>query len=654
MARHQHFWAWVIVWVVGMLAQGQAQGGGFQRVEMGPGREVFVWGDTCNVYVLREGDGALLIDLGDGSVLDHLGEIGVRRVEWVLFTHHHREQCQGWGKLKGWNAKLAGPEAERALFEEPTRFRKMRAGLGDAFSVYGSSYVRPPVEAMKLDKAFKKLDSFSWGSMEFRCVDTRGNSPGGMSYLLKVADRWIAFSGDVMVDGARMHTWFDTEWDSGFAAGLYAIINSTSLLRSYDPLYLLPSHGAVVREAAGQLGEYEGKLRKLAKLYVRGYELNVFAAADQDRVSRPTSIPNVWQITKHLYKFKETDFWPNFSILIADSGRALVFDCGLLDKGYLDRALGLMQERLGLKQIDAVLITHMHGDHILQAPYLREKWGAKLWSLDRVAEQFEHPERFDYAAAVEAYDDGLEAVAFDRKFKSGERFEWEGYTFTVDWMPGQTEFGCCIQGRIDGKLVAFTGDNLFASPSDASQNGHEAVVAHNSAIFEEGYIYAGEYLRKLRPDVIVGGHSWVMDRPEELIQRYSQWAVKIRDIYQTLAAGKDYRCMFDPYWVRAEPYRDMTERGGTAEVKVRVRNFGKGVQKHRIQFHAPEGIRVEPAVLEGQVGPESSGEFPVRVTAGAEAKDGLRLIGMDMTIDGERYGEWFDFVLFVKGDKKSQ
>ena len=79
--------------------------------------DLYRWTDTCNVYVLRDGDAALLIDLGDGSVLDHLGEIGVKRVEWVLFTHHHREQCQGASRLKGSGAKVAGPEAERALFE---------------------------------------------------------------------------------------------------------------------------------------------------------------------------------------------------------------------------------------------------------------------------------------------------------------------------------------------------------------------------------------------------------------------------------------------------------------------------------------------------------------------------------------------------------
>ena len=52
----------------------------------------------------------------------------------------------------------------------------------------------------------------------------------------------------------------------------------------------------------------------------------------------------------------------------------------------------------------------------------------------------------------------------------------------------------------DGKKIAFTGDNLFGDPSDPSQNGHEAVVARNSAILEEGYILGSRYLRDLKPE----------------------------------------------------------------------------------------------------------------------------------------------------------
>src|SRR5829696_3469764 len=106
--------------------------------------------DTCNAYVLVDGDAALLIDLGDGGVLDHLASIGVKRVEWVLFTHHHREQCQGAARLKGLRggggggAKIACSPIERPLFERPATFRKMRPTLSDPFTVYGASYVRPP------------------------------------------------------------------------------------------------------------------------------------------------------------------------------------------------------------------------------------------------------------------------------------------------------------------------------------------------------------------------------------------------------------------------------------------------------------------------------------------------------------------------------
>src|SRR5277367_2432144 len=93
---------------------------------------IYRWTDTCNVYVLRDGDAALLIDLGDGSVLDALGTIGVKQVDWVLFTHHHREQCQGAAKLATWRergTKVATSQIERPLFEQPASYRRMRPTL---------------------------------------------------------------------------------------------------------------------------------------------------------------------------------------------------------------------------------------------------------------------------------------------------------------------------------------------------------------------------------------------------------------------------------------------------------------------------------------------------------------------------------------------
>src|SRR5208283_675976 len=124
----------------------------------------------------------------------------------------------------------------------------------------------------------------------------------------------------------------------------------------------------------------------------------------------------------------------------ADSGRGLVMDCGLLDEKFLDNSLQGLRDHFGLRTIDAVIISHMHGDHFLEASHLREKWGTKIWALTNMVDKMEHPERFDYSAPIQAYgkkrEDGspVEGVRVDRAFKPGETFDWEGYHFTVDWM----------------------------------------------------------------------------------------------------------------------------------------------------------------------------------------------------------------------------
>jgi glyoxylase-like metal-dependent hydrolase (beta-lactamase superfamily II) len=359
-------------------------------------------------------------------------------------------------------------------------------------------------------------------------------------------------------------------------------------------------------------------------------------------------VSNVWQVSPHLFKFKRPNFWPNFSLILADSGRALVVDCGLLDETFLQTALAGMKQHLGLKAIDAVVITHMHGDHFLEAPFLREHWGAQIWALDRMAPVCETPDRFDYAAPIQAYGKkGMDRIRFDRLFKSGESFSWEGYRFTVDWMPGQTEFALCLHGQIDGRKVAFTGDNLFGDPEDPAQTGHEAMVAHNSAILEEGYIYAGEYLKKLQPDLLMGGHSFVMDRPGAFIERFRQWSYQMRDAFQSLSPDDDYRYWFDPFWVRAEPYRNIVRPGEQLLLKLHVRNFRSRPQTHRIEIHAPPGLIAETRTVEGKLAPDTRQGFPVQLRAEPDAAPGVRVVAFDITLDGRRYGQYFDCIVNI-------
>ena len=82
--------------------------------------------DTCDVYVLKDGSRAVLIDFGSGHVLDLLGQIGVSRVDAILHTHHHRDQCQGDSRAVSERIPIFVPEHERHLFAEAENFWRNR------------------------------------------------------------------------------------------------------------------------------------------------------------------------------------------------------------------------------------------------------------------------------------------------------------------------------------------------------------------------------------------------------------------------------------------------------------------------------------------------------------------------------------------------
>lgn len=612
--------------------------------EVGP--DIFVWTDTCNAYVLRDGDAALMIDLGDGSVLDHLGEIGVKKIEWLMLTGHHRELLQGAPRLDRAITQIAAPKEEQELFENPTQFRKWNPRLGDKYSVHGSSYVRPPSQPMKVDRWLVADDVFEWHGRQIQCFSTPGHSPGGMSYLLD--DK--AFIGGVMHDGAKMTNWFDTEWDYGFAKGLDALIASVDKLIAQGPKTAFSAQGAVITDATAQLKSYQAKLSDFRPDYIRGYPVGDLSKRGPHPATRPTKAHYIVQVTPHLYMFGPEMAGKNFAILIADSGHALLLDCGLFPKLVLERIISDMKEHLGLKQIDACWISHSHGDHFTLFPALKDH-GVKFWTMDTIADKCENPRYYDYPAMIGAYNAGFERAKIDRILKAGDVIEWEGYKLHIDWMPGQTEFGNALWLELDGKKVVFTGDNLFGDPSDPAQNGHECVNARNSAIIDEGYLVAAKYLQKLQPDIIMGAHGVLMTEPAAFIERYHDWALRAIRKYKDLLPDANYEYLFDPYWVSAYPYRvDVSKQ---TEVSITVRNFRDRQQQHCVTLKPPPGLKAEPAELVGTVGPKSRQSFKVKLTPDLDKLPaGVQMVPMDITLDGKRYGELFDFVILGREEER--
>jgi glyoxylase-like metal-dependent hydrolase (beta-lactamase superfamily II) len=608
---------------------------------------IFVYRDTCNVYVLRDDDVAILFNLGDGAVLDHLDEIGVKRVDWVIFTDHHREQCQGAAQIDRTTTKVAAPAEERALFETPLDFRKWRPLLGDAHTVHGASYVRPPATPIKLDRTLAADEVFAWRDHKITCVSTPGHSPGGLCYVLEQGDKKCAITGGVMHDGARMTNWYDTEWDYGFAKGLDALIQSVDRLENLDLATAFPAQGPVIDKADEQLQAYHAKLVAFRPDYVRGYPVeSLTKRLKQHPIVKPTAIQQIVRVTPHLYKFSDELAGKNFSIIIADSGHGLLLDCGLFPEVLLAELIAEMKKHLGLKQIDALWINHMHGDHFTLGAELKKRYGVKIWTLDRIVDKVENPLKYDYCALITSYNPEYEGLKVDRPLRDGEIVEWEGLKLHIDWMPGQTEFGNCLWLELDGKRIAFTGDNLFGDPTDEAQNGHEAVVARNSAIFEEGYQLGSKYLRDLKPDIIMGAHNVLMVDPAAFVDRYHAWSHRITAHYKELLPDANYEYQFDPFWVSAYPYRVDLQDDDEQEVAITVRNFRDKPQRHQVKLVLPPGVTAEPAIVSGEVDAKSRTTFAVKLRVDRSvAPAGLQIVPLDITLDDRHYGQLFDFLL---------
>jgi glyoxylase-like metal-dependent hydrolase (beta-lactamase superfamily II) len=127
---------------------------------------LFEFKDTCNVFVIVEGDTGLIIDSGSGEIVDHLADIGVKRIEWVVHTHHHRDQCSGTLQLRKLGARVAVPEYERQLFDEVEMFWQTRRVYGNYddrnnFFTVGQN--------IPVDEILEDYETFEWRGFSFYC-----------------------------------------------------------------------------------------------------------------------------------------------------------------------------------------------------------------------------------------------------------------------------------------------------------------------------------------------------------------------------------------------------------------------------------------------------------------------------------------------------
>ena len=142
--------------------------------------------------------------------------------------------------------------------------------------------------------------------------------------------------------------------------------------------------------------------------------------------------------------FDEATFTATHVVWDPETKRAAIIDSvhdydpksGRTDTASADAVIAFVQQE-GL-EVDWILETHVHADHLTAAPYLQEKLGGRI----------------GIGAKVAVATDGRQ---FDRLFEDGEQFQIGDLTVEVMHTPGHTP--ACVTYVVGD--AAFVGDTLF-------------------------------------------------------------------------------------------------------------------------------------------------------------------------------------------------
>ncbi|WP_339632051.1 MBL fold metallo-hydrolase [uncultured Sneathiella sp.] len=157
--------------------------------------------------------------------------------------------------------------------------------------------------------------------------------------------------------------------------------------------------------------------------------------------------------------FHKPTFTVSYVVMDPSSKKALIIDSvldydnasGRTATTAADEIIDFVKERD--LEVEWILETHVHADHLTAAPYLQEKLGSKI-GIGKVVKTVQATFKKIYNFGDDVSADGSQ---FQHLFEDGEQLEIGGLTLEVIATPGHTP--ACIAYRIGDAI--FIGDTLF-------------------------------------------------------------------------------------------------------------------------------------------------------------------------------------------------
>ncbi|MEI8702998.1 MBL fold metallo-hydrolase [Mesorhizobium sp. ISC15] len=601
--------------------------------------------DSCNVYILKSGTECLLIDAGSGAVMQYLGAIGIERVAWVLHTHHHRDQCWGTPIVQKAGAKIAVPEYERHLFDNVEAFWQARR----IYDNYNDSNVFFSLgENLAVDAVLEDYGTFLWKEYEFRVLPAKGHTYGMVSLITHVDGEKIAFTGDLMISGGRLYQLHAMEYSYGDLLGVEFTMQSVLALKKQNVQSAYPSHGEPISKVKANIEQLESRLETLAGiggLNTSGHDSRE-QNFDEKHVIRESKLQ---PISEHLL-WAGPYTCSNFYIVLSGSGHAMLIDYGLASIGhchwgadsdglqalrFVEHHIDQLREDYGVGDIELVIPTHIHDDHVAGIPFLQKHFDTKCWALNCIADVIADP-----AAWASTPCCFHKPITVHRVLRDGEAFQWRGFDFVVHYAPGQTEYHAIVLGNIDGKRVVFSGDNLFLRNVGAGgferKSPKQTTVMRNSFQLDM-HRRCANVMQATKPDLVCPGHGELILMDQTRIAEYTEYIERKETAFCEIV-DKPANHFIDLFWARMLPYLSEARPNSKVTYTVRIRNNLERTAVYSAHLLSPFGWAPDGEAESITLQPGQRGEVILGATAPSQVDPRRRLITAEVLIDGVSQG----------------
>ena len=595
--------------------------------------------DTCNVYVFKDGNRALLIDFGSGHVLSLLGQIGVTRIDAILHTHHHRDQCQGDARAAAERIPIIVPQHERHLFADAENFWRNRR-IFELYNVKNDFFT--VTQNLPVADVLRDYDTYTWGAHELLIYPTPGHTLGSVSLLGTVDGKKVAFTGDLIQPPGKLVNLYELQYSYGSTDGVDYAIYSLTRLREQGPELVCPSHGEPFNSPADGIDDL---IRKL-----KGW----FTAYNPGETPTVENLP--YAVTPHLVASYQTT--SSSYALISDSGKALFVDYGSASgnffysymnatpvhdrMGFVEHTVAQLKARYGLKSVDVAMPSHMHDDHLNGFPHLARHHGTKVWCYENMVDVLQNPRGYNLGCILG------EPIKIDRAFRNGETFKWEEFEFQVFHSPGHTEYQMVLFSTIDGARVAFTGDAFF--PRGDGTLRHNLIF--RNWVENDSHVKSIRTILEHEPNIVAPGHGKPFLSNRSDLESLKARLEEQQKYFFDVIADPDCDFGLNPSWARLYPYQLQAKTGSTADVELRVRNYRSSPMHVEAALVVPAGWKVSPEMHELTVAPKGDGSagFTVSVPENWDREKPRVAVAADIRADGQYLGQIAEGVADVQFD----